>query len=279
MRIGLPTTLFQDIPIGRAVEELFKLEVECIEVVFDIPHFPPEKRGLEDLRELKRIFNQYGLPLSVHACFYELNLGGIYQAIRNLTLREIRKCLKFAGFIEAEVVTVHPGYFPIYDDEVLFRKAMGRFTKDLSLCLKFSREENVQLSLENIQSPYFLFSRLESASEIIRKVKDLTITLDVGHAYIMEHNNSSRGKKAEKKIAEKIENILGRKIYHIHIHDNFGVKDEHLIPGDGKINFNPIVKALRKIGYNNQVIVEAWNPKRSRDTGIKALKRVKTFFT
>ena len=277
MRIGLPTTLFQDVPIEKAVEKLFKLGVECIEVVFDIPHFPPEKRGIEDLRRLKKALTQYGLPLSVHSCFYELNLGGIYQAVRNFTLKEIRKCLKFAGLIEAEVVTVHPGYFPIHDDEVLLKKAMERFTEDLNLCLKFSKEENVQLSLENIQSPYFLFSKLESAPEIVKKVKDLTITLDVGHAYIMEC--SSRKRSVEKKIAEKIENILGKKIGHLHIHDNFGVKDEHLVPGDGKINFKPIIKALRKTGYNKQVIVEAWNPRRSVDTGIKALKRVKTLFT
>lgn len=280
LRIGLPTTLFPDIRIEKVMEKLFKLGAECVEIVFEIPHFPPERREIEDLKGLKKILTQYGLPLSVHSCFYELNLGGVYYNVRSFTLNEVKKCLKFAGLIEADVVTVHSGYFPVYDDEVLRRKAMERFIEDIELCLKFSKEENVQLSLENIQSPYFLFSSLESAPEIFTRVEDLTVTLDIGHAYIIENSSGKKGKKgAEERIAEKIENILNKRIRHLHIHDNFGVKDDHLVPGDGEINFKPIIGALRRIGYNNQVIVEAWSPKKSMDTGIKALKRVKILFT
>ena len=44
----------------------------------------------------------------------------------------------------------------------------------------------------------------------------------------------------------------------LHIHDNFGIKwDEHLIPGDGNIDWKEFLDVLKTIGYQGEFVLEA----------------------
>ena len=42
----------------------------------------------------------------------------------------------------------------------------------------------------------------------------------------------------------------------LHVHDNFGIKDEHNIPGNGIIDWDGFVKALVDIGYDGVFSLE-----------------------
>jgi hypothetical protein len=46
------------------------------------------------------------------------------------------------------------------------------------------------------------------------------------------------------------------KISSLHIHDNHGEVDEHLIPGDGTIDFSALLSGLHSTGYNGYLGVE-----------------------
>ncbi len=46
------------------------------------------------------------------------------------------------------------------------------------------------------------------------------------------------------------------KIMCIHIHDNHGESDEHLIPGDGTVNFDYVLNGLRKANYSGYFTME-----------------------
>ena len=43
----------------------------------------------------------------------------------------------------------------------------------------------------------------------------------------------------------------------VHIQDNHGNGDEHLIPGDGTIDFAVFVSALKAVGYHGDCVLEA----------------------
>ena len=66
--------------------------------------------------------------------------------------------------------------------------------------------------VENAASPPF--NRATTLSNLIRKIPNLAITLDVGHA-----NRTSR------LAVDKFLKLLGGKIKHIHLHDDFGGLD------------------------------------------------------
>lgn len=277
MKIGLPTTLFQKDSLEKALKNVLKLKPNCIEIVFDLPHFPPEKEYGISIRRIKNIISQGNVEYSVHSSFYEFNLGSIYPARRKAALTQTKKCLKFASLIEAKVVTIHPGYCPFPHIKKLFEDVKRRFVEDLKECLKFALDEGVLLALENIQSKYFFFYRLEDGLYFIQKVDGLGLTFDIGHAYISACELGF--KKPENYIAKIVKEKLKNHIFHVHLHDNFGVKDNHLPPGNGKINFKPIIKALRDIGYDKQIIVEVWNPQKPVDFGLKGLTVTKRLFS
>jgi sugar phosphate isomerase/epimerase len=50
--------------------------------------------------------------------------------------------------------------------------------------------------------------------------------------------------------------VLGSRIASVHVHDNKGLKDEHLWPGDGTIAWPATVEALKKLAPAPACVLE-----------------------
>jgi protein FrlC len=72
----------------------------------------------------------------------------------------------------------------------------------------------------------------------------LGILLDTGHANVNGED-----------LAEVVASLKDVP-FHIHMDDNHGDSDAHLIPGGGSIDFAPFVKALKEINYQGFVSAE-----------------------
>jgi len=95
----------------------------------------------------------------------------------------------------------------------------------------FARPLGMKLLLENLPNEV---TRLENLLEVlsIGHFKDAGICLDFGHAHM---GDGVRAGIEEAKAA----------IFSAHLHDNHGLKDEHLWPGDGTIDWAESMEALR----------------------------------
>jgi sugar phosphate isomerase/epimerase len=95
----------------------------------------------------------------------------------------------------------------------------------------FGKPLGVNLLLENIQNDV---TRPEHLLEVVRvgHFKDVGVCFDIGHALL--------GEGVEASIAE-LKPIIGSS----HIHDNHGEKDDHLWPGEGKIDWKPAMAELK----------------------------------
>ena len=78
------------------------------------------------------------------------------------------------------------------------------------------------------------------------KRDNLRICLDTGHAAIFEGAA----------VADAVRRI-GPMLEAVHIHDNMGKEDEHLIPGDGIIDWDDFAKALKEIGFDKVISIES----------------------
>jgi sugar phosphate isomerase/epimerase len=98
---------------------------------------------------------------------------------------------------------------------------------------------------------------LENLSEIctdflpaFQRIPDLRMTLDIGHAQLLTHENTSFG---------FIDNHFHR-IAHLHVHDNRGgksVKDDlHLSLGEGIIDYPRIFRLLQQKSYASTITME-----------------------
>jgi sugar phosphate isomerase/epimerase len=81
------------------------------------------------------------------------------------------------------------------------------------------------------------------------RVDGLGFTFDVGHA----------------NTADAIDSFLRMPIDHVHLHDNNGQTDEHLVLGLGNINWSRVMRGLRR--YKGVFVLES----RTLDEGVRSL--------
>ena len=76
---------------------------------------------------------------------------------------------------------------------------------------------------------------------------DFVVCLDIGHAEMMDDTSA----------VEMIEALGSEHLQALHMHDNDKIHDSHKLPLTMNINYPPIIKALKKIGYKGYFTLEA----------------------
>jgi sugar phosphate isomerase/epimerase len=74
--------------------------------------------------------------------------------------------------------------------------------------------------------------------------RGLGILIDVGHLNAVNESVPNSIVSAEEHLV------------HVLINDNNGTGDQHLVPGDGNIDFRTTLAALRRIGYDGYLTIE-----------------------
>lgn len=85
------------------------------------------------------------------------------------------------------------------------------------------------------------------ADRMLREYEDIptknkAFCFDCGHTHVAAQNNNPD-------VAGFVEKF-GNRIKVLHLHDNNGFTDQHLIPGYGTVKWNELFEALDKIGYD-----------------------------
>lgn len=157
----------------------------------------------------------------------------IHSRCDNKNWNCLKKEIELTAYLRADLLVVHVLNFGVIEaegkletDEAYFKKA-----------LDFAEEKKVTLALEN----GFLKS-LKRFCSLAGERSYLKICLDIGHA-----NNPSQSLLSGNSINTFIKEF-GKKIVHLHFHDNHGETDEHLVPGEGNINWQEILGELKNAG-------------------------------
>ena len=169
---------------------------------------------------------------------------------------------------------IHPGRCATLEVERVWRASERKYLEFLDACVPYAKKAGIELAIENGGMPNNPYSRLDELSTLVSEFEGVGIAFDVGHAYLRERKFGV--KKPEKRIAKAVRNMR-EKLLHVHVHDNDGQEDGHLVPGKGKIDFRPIFSALRSVGYQRMLIAELWDPKEPIQTareGMKGIKRL-----
>lgn len=194
---------------------------------------------LQRATALRRLADSLGLACNQAHAPFEMEYGDDFELTNNHYLRLVR-CLEYASVLGADQVIVHA----IKDDlpeDVGFEAYNRRFYESLiPWCEKFS----IRVCVEN------LFNWEERAIPVlcdpmehqafVRQLGSpwIRICIDVGHSAIT-------GYKPEEVLSAMDPKLL----IALHIHDNDGFLDQHLLPGEGTLDWNAVTKALGSIGY------------------------------
>lgn len=167
------------------------------------------------------------------------------------------RALDICGIMGVKYVVVHPIHHMVYPghEEEVYDYNMRFFRTMIPYCEKYGYKiciENMwQREVKTKRICHDSCSRME---ELIRYIDDLGGTehfvacLDIGHVGLV-------GLEPQDCIRQ-----LGHKYLHsLHVHDNDYVNDHHLLPGQGKIDWEEVCRALGEIDYDGELTYEAGN--------------------
>ena len=166
-----------------------------------------------------------------------------------LLLSRIIRSIKIAGLVGAKYIVVHPTECPPDIDE---KKFNIDFYNSL---IPYCKEYNVKIALENLwrydcENDKAAPSVCSYSSELADYYESLDpqyfgVCLDVGHCEIV-------GEAAQDAIIS-----LGHdRLHALHIHDNNKLFDLHTVPYQGKLDWDKIMSALARIGYEGDFTYE-----------------------
>jgi sugar phosphate isomerase/epimerase len=234
MKIGVSTLAVYPQPLKKALECLEGEKVDYCEIINEFPYHQVDTGILES----------YNVKISVHAPISDINLASHNQNIRRSSLEEVKKSMDLAVEWNAEVVVVHPGSMPIMGRKIKQKILQFNF-ESLQTCSSHAQDCGIAMCVENMPDiDGLLYQDLHELDSLVRDV-DAYMTLDVGHA----HNN---GFSAE-------EMLKYSRIKHLHLSDNDGSFDQHNALGDGNVNFQSLLKTLKRIKYDGVLVVEVKN--------------------
>jgi sugar phosphate isomerase/epimerase len=216
---------------------------EAFEITCVFPSAEPENPSASQIAEAKEVIQASGMEVCLHAPFFDLNPAAFSPGIRRASVEILKKSVDFCAEASGKTLILHSGtrtYDPIEglpdEENPLLRMQWEQNIASLREINAYANRRGVTVCLENIGFNS-LDQSFQDLIEIRKAVGDsLKFTLDFGHARL--------GEGAEKGIL-----LLGEHIRHIHLHDNFGVKDDHLPLGEGNGDFSPFVDFFRSFPY------------------------------
>ncbi len=159
-------------------------------------------------------------------------------------LRLAIECTAEAG---GEICIIHPDNNKSAKENAEMFQELLPFAKKCAV--KIATENMWSWDKEKNRSSFAACATGEDFKKHIDVVNDdfLVACLDIGHA---EMEGSGDG-------AVNMIHTLGHRLQALHIHDNDRIHDDHQIPFSMNIEFSPIVKALKEIGYKGYFTLEA----------------------
>ncbi len=227
----------------EAIEMIAKAGFDAYDFsMFDLPNEGNPLNGddwLAYATELRRTADAYNLPcVQAHAPFPSMKME----------LSTLKRAIEIASVLGCRVLVIHPDNAFTPEENA---------TKLFDHLLPLAIEKNVRIATENMWEwdPVNKIAFTASCSgegDFAANVDRMASSffggcVDIGHA---EMRNVARG------AAAMIRELGKGRLFALHVHDNDRQNDLHEIPFQGKIQWEPIIEALREVEYQGDFVFE-----------------------
>lgn len=156
-----------------------------------------------------------------------LDIAGRERKERITAMDEIKRAIAVAETLPFRFLILHAGVAGKAFDDHQFEGALT----SIEHLRAFAAPLGVRLLLENIPNELTAPEKLVALIQTLH-YEDIGVCLDLGHAHL------------EPGVEQAIE-TLKPLIRSVHVHDNHGIKDEHLWPGEGSIDWTRTMELLQ----------------------------------
>ena len=248
MNYGLSTSLFAGERLNsHTLDKILAAGLRDFEIMAARQHL--DYHDLNQVRDVAQWFSDHPATLhSVHAPLFSdwnwgrsggllISVAYLERRMRIASMDEIKRAIAIAELLPFRYLILHLGLpYEEYD----LKKFDAAFTSIEHLNI-FAKERGAQILLENIPS------ELSSPEHILLFLRytrlDLKVCFDTGHAH-MAGGVQPAFRTLQKRIAA------------MHVHDNHGEKDEHLLPYEGEIDWAQAIPDFRSAGAQFPILFE-----------------------
>jgi sugar phosphate isomerase/epimerase len=264
-RVACSTYGYGFLSLEGALERIAENGFRSVDITGTRPHLLPGDYTETGLRELKAKIDDLGLrvcaisPFDGHPFWHFTAANARHRAA---TVEHVKSCIDVAAALGASVVQAITG-MPIAQD-VEFDVAWGWARDGLRECAEHGRTKQVRVALEGEEN-----NVVRTSSDIKRMIEDVDHShlkglLEIGHAALMATDDPVHAVEA-----------LKADLVYVHAHDNYGAADDHNTPGDGIVDWAPLMRGLERVGYRGDFALELLvpNPDGAAVAGAEFLSR------
>ena len=257
MKLAFSTNAYLHYPFDEAADRIASFGYDGLELLADVPHAWPA--GLLDgpKRAIRAAMERNSLEYSNVNAFMMNAINDARQPYwypsfiepdqhyRSVRIDHTRRALSLCAELGAPHITTEPGG-PLAPGQTR-QKAIDLFVEVLKPLAEHAHNMGVLLLIE--PEPELLLETTEQYLEVAERLNAPSIGLnfDVGHAFCV-------GEDLPRAIAR-----LAPHIRHYHFEDIAASRvHHHLVPGMGVIDFEEVIAAIRRTGYDGWLTVELY---------------------
>jgi sugar phosphate isomerase/epimerase len=254
MKLAYSTNAFKRYPLNEAIRMIAEIGYEGIELLCDSPHAYPPIFQDKEIHSFKNQIAKFRLVISNLNAFTLYSISDVYhpswieddKVSREIRITHTINCIRLAKKIGAKNLSTEPGG-PLMGKKTNTKYLEKLFMEGLNRVVPIAEEENIKILIE--PEPNLL---LENSNQFLNFIKNFStdnvgLNFDIGHFYCVREDPT----EIIYKLSEYIEHFHLADIASNRIHN-------HLIPGEGSINFRSVFKAIEGIGYKGFVTVELY---------------------
>ena len=261
-RLAFSTNAFKKARLDEALETISGLGYAGCEIMADQPHISPLAMTTSEMEALGQRLKSLGLYASNVNAFTgffaagEKPTGDTYhptwvdnnKEARALRIAHTSACVRLAAALGARTVSVQPGG-PLIGTTLSRQNAGERFAEGIAAVAPVAREHNITLAIE--PEPGLLLQTTAEYGDWKRQYLSdeplVKMNFDIGHAFCAGEDPAAVAREMAGEYA------------HIHLEDIADSRvHQHLVPGEGAIDFKALFAALDEVGYHGWITVELY---------------------
>jgi sugar phosphate isomerase/epimerase len=254
LKLSFSTNAFKKYSLQDSIKKISLIGYEGVEILADVPHAYPPMFGRERIELVKNTLSECKIQVSNLNAFTLYAITDVYHpswiendySLRELRIQHTINCIELAQKIGSKNISTEPGG-PIESGFTDITELKKLFIHGLNKAAAVAEENKIKILIE--PEPNLLLENSEQFLQIMNDIDSdcVRLNFDIGHFYCV----SEEPAKLVYRLADYIEHFHLADIASDRIHN-------HLIPGNGSIDFKSIFQAINDIGYKGYVTVELY---------------------
>jgi L-ribulose-5-phosphate 3-epimerase len=252
VNISIFSLIFKNRPIGDAIRLAKVIGYNGIELWGKEPHISADS-SIAKVKEIRSMVDYYGIEIPAIGSY----VGGFSTLSDKECIEqfdELKRYLNLMNILKCDIIRVNCGGPNAFlAEKYHYEKASFWMSK----CAELAKQYNKKIAIEIHNGN--LIETVEAANKFLKEVnkENLGVIHDAGNMYITDTEYG----------AKSVE-VLGNKIFHVHIKDELRINDDTLpaafhdttkygdeifqqkLLGEGAVDHVDLFKGLLKIGYN-----------------------------